>query len=84
MSRELDDRDDVIPSIDSAEPEATYLDWNRNTTRVVSGPIGSSYAYPGTRYESREAAYAGVTQRFGRIFEANYIAGRYFFRVRKP
>lgn len=58
-------------------------DWSRETSRVVSGPIGNIPRFPGRRFESRAAAREYWLKRTGRIYEDFKIPGRYVFRVPK-
>lgn len=71
-----------IPTSDQTVPLATYQDWDPAETRIVLCRIGNDI-YPGDRYESRDDAIAGTTQKHGRVLEANYTPGRAFFRVHR-
>jgi len=73
----------TIPTIDSDEPVSDYQDWKREDTRVVSGPLGPTYNYPGKMFHTREAAKRWAKENFGTIYEENYCPGRYFFRVKR-
>lgn len=73
---------DHIPTVDQAEPVASYSDWNKADTRLIVCRI-SNDVYPGERFESREEAVRVIGARHGRILEANYVPGRAFFRVKK-
>lgn len=74
---------DLVPGIDQEVPVATYCDWRREETFVVTCAISNS-TFPGTRYESRDEALRATMKKHGRILEANYTPGRAFFRVMKP
>lgn len=74
--------EDVVPTVDSAEPVATYKDWRPEDTRVVVYAVGNTY-YPGIPAESRDAALAHAKLVYGRVLEENYVPGRAFFRVHK-
>lgn len=73
---------DLVPDVHQDEPVATYPDWRRADTRVITCAINND-VFPGERYESREEARAAVELKYGRILEANYLPGRAFFRVRR-
>ncbi len=64
--------------------EHEYPDWNEDTTRVVSGPIGPEHKsrFRGTRFPSRSLArqYWGAK---ARIVDEHFIPGRFIFRIRK-
>ena len=73
---------DFVPTVDQAEPVATYRDWNMEDTRVVTYSIRND-VYKGRPADSREQALADCRLVFGRVLEANYMPGRAFFRVFK-
>lgn len=78
----------LVPDIDQETPVATYPDWKHEDTKVVSytiihepEPVKSTI---GDRWAaSRAEAKADAEARFGRVFEANYVPGRAFFRVKR-
>ncbi len=74
--------DDAIPTLDQAEPSASYKDWNPQDTRIITCRIAND-VYPGERFSSRDAALKAITERHGRVIEANYVPGRAFFRVKR-
>lgn len=59
--------------------EHRYPDWSRETTRVVSGPVGDA-RFPGTRFETVSEAREHWTAR-SRIRADYTVTGRYIFRV---
>lgn len=73
---------DVVPTVDEAEPVATYPDWRKEDTVVLTYRIGNDI-YPGKFAETREEAKADATLIHGRVLEENYVQGRAFFRVLK-
>jgi hypothetical protein len=75
---------DVVPTVDSHEPGVvvSYPDWSKDDTRIVVYAIGNA-VYKGKFAESREEAMADALLVHGRVFEANYVQGRAFFRVPK-
>lgn len=73
---------DVVPTVDAEAPVATYPDWKREDTIIVTYAIGNTY-YKGKFAETREAALADAQLVHGRVLEANYVQGRAFFRVQK-
>lgn len=73
---------DLVPTLDQNVPVGTYKDWKAEDTKVVCYSIGNTL-YPGKYAESRDAARADCQLIHGRIFEANYVQGRAFFRVAK-
>jgi hypothetical protein len=85
---EIDDVDvsevseDRVPTAADAAPEATYVDWRKEDTEVVTYRVGND-VYPGIYAESRDGARAHCEATRGRILEANYVRGRAFFRVAK-
>lgn len=72
--------EDVVPTVDSEQPVATYPDWNKEDTLILTYRIGNNY-YTGKQAESREAAKADAIAMYGRVLEENYVQGRAFFRV---
>jgi hypothetical protein len=74
---------DFIPTLDQDAPVASYTDWRKEDTRIVTCRIAND-VYPGERFDTREEAHRAITRRHGKILEANYTPGRAFFRVRKP
>jgi hypothetical protein len=73
---------DTVPRVDDTEPAASYQDWSKADTRVITCRIAND-VYPGPRYDTRDAAFRAVQREHGRIYEANYVPGRAFFRVKK-
>lgn len=73
---------DRIPTVDQEVPVASYADYDKSETRVVTCRIGND-VYSGERFESRDEARIATEAKHGRILEANYTPGRAFFRVRK-
>ena len=73
---------DLIPEVTQDEPVATYKDWRDNETRIVTYAIGSDF-YKGIYAETRQKAKAHCELTYGKIYEANYVPGRAFFRVAK-
>lgn len=73
---------DVVPTVDSAEPVASYPDWKREDTQIITYAINNT-VYKGKFAETREAAKADCELVHGRVLEANYVQGRAFFRVHK-
>lgn len=73
---------DVVPTVDAEKPVATYPDWKREDTKIVTYTIGNN-VYRGTYADTREAALAHCEAIHGRVLEANYVQGRAFFRVYK-
>lgn len=73
---------DLVPSGDQDIPVATYADWDPAQTVVITCRIGND-VYPGRRFETRDQARTQILAERGRIFEANYVPGRAFFRVPK-
>jgi hypothetical protein len=73
---------DSVPHVAQEVPVASYRDWRKEDTRIVTCRIGNDL-YPGQRYESREEAKVATEMVHGRILEANYLPGRAFFRVMK-
>jgi hypothetical protein len=77
-----------VPNMEQEVPVATYIDWKKEDTHVVTFQVGS--AGQGTirntvgHCATRSQAETECTKRFGRILEANYVPGRAFFRVMKP
>lgn len=71
---------DLVPTLDQEEPLATYPDWKREDTQVITCRIGND-AYPGVRYESRDEALAATKLLYGRVLEVNAVPGRLFIRV---
>ena len=73
---------DRVPTAGQSVPVATYRDWRPEDTRVIVCRVAND-RYPGSRYETREAARAAVEAEHGEILEANYLWGRAYFRVRR-
>ena len=73
--------EDFVPTLDAAEPVATYQTWRREDTRVISCRIGNDLYLKDERFETREEALRTITKRHGKVVEANYVPGRAFFRV---
>lgn len=71
---------DLVPTLDQEHPVASYADWNIYNTHVITCTLGNS-PHKGLRFANREDALKGVTQQYGKIYEANYVPGRAFFRV---
>lgn len=79
---------DLVPTADQDVPLATYCDWDRSTTRVityvVNGTPPNGLAGKLVHWGmSRDSARRDCEARYGRVFEANYVPGRAFFRVKK-
>lgn len=76
--------EDLVPTVDSHEPglAVSYPDWSKEDTKVVTYAIGNTF-YKGTFAETRDAALAHATLVYGKVYEANYVQGRAFFRVPK-
>lgn len=72
---------DVVPTLDSKEPAASYKDWDPAATRIIACRIANDLYLRDERFESRDEARAAIQLRHGRILEANYVPGRAFFRV---
>ncbi len=72
--------EDLVPTVDQDSPVATYCDWRKEDTRIVTYRVAND-VYPGIRADSREAAVRACVETFGPILEANYVPGRAFFRV---
>jgi hypothetical protein len=73
---------DHVPTADQEVPVASYADWTKEDTRIVTYRI-SNDLYPGIRVESRDEAIADVKKNHGAILVANYVPGRAFFRVKR-
>lgn len=73
---------DQVPTVDQEVPLASYQDWKRSDTEVVTYTIGNNI-YKGIYAHSREEAKAHCELTRGRILEANYVPGRAFFRVQR-
>ncbi len=71
---------DLVPSLDSDSPVATYKTWRAEDTRVITYSIGD-LGYPGRPAVSRDQALADCKLVFGKVLEANYVPGRAFLRV---
>lgn len=74
--------EDIVPGVDDPKPTATYKDWDPAGTKIVTYRVGNN-VYPGKYAETRDAAKADCELLHGRIYEANYVHGRAFFRVKK-
>lgn len=74
---------DLVPTVDQAEPAATYADWRPEGTRVIACRIANDLYRDPRRYESREEALRALTAEFGPPVEVNAVPGRLFVRVRK-
>lgn len=74
---------DFVPTVDQEEPAASYADWTKDQTVIITCRIANDL-YKGRRFESRDEAVQTVQREYGRILEANYIPGRAFLRVMKP
>lgn len=72
--------EDNIPTLDKGPNQASYIDWDKKDTRVITCCIGE-YNYPGERFETRQEAADAIRARYGRILEQNFVPGRAFFRV---
>lgn len=77
---------DVVPTIDSSEPVATYPDWDRERTVVRTYLIGGTNTQVDPRKPIRwaptiEAARAETVAERGRIYEETHLPGRSYFRV---
>ena len=75
----------LVPDIDQESPVATYPDWRHEDTKVVTYQIG---LIPPTKTSDhwavgRPQAKADAETRYGRVYEANYVPGRAFFRVKR-
>jgi hypothetical protein len=74
----------LVPSLDQAEPLATYQDWDPKDTKVVVYFIGGSpRGSNGLWALTRDNALRQAKLTYGRVFEANYVPGRAFFRVKR-
>ncbi len=71
---------DLIPTLDSDSPVATYQTWRPEDTKVITYSIGDA-GYKGRPAESRDQALADCKLVFGKVLEANYVPGRAFLRV---
>lgn len=72
--------EDVVPHIDTGPVDATYACWLPEHTRVVVYRIGNDL-YKGKYAATRDEALADAIAVHGRVYEANYVQGRAFFRV---
>lgn len=76
-----------VPTMEQEVPVATYIDWKKEDTHVVTFQIGSAGITQRNTVghcATRSQADAECAKRFGRILEANYVPGRAFYRVMKP
>lgn len=74
---------DLVPTLDDLAPVATYPDWTRDKTRVISCRIASNLYLKDEWFPTRDIARNTIAARHGRILEAYYVPGRAFFRVFK-
>ena len=78
--------EDAVPTIDQAEPSATYRDWDPERTIVRTYFIGGFNLQvdpwrPVRWAPTVDQARAEVLERHGRIYEENHLPGRSYFRV---
>jgi hypothetical protein len=73
---------DLVPTRDQEEPIASYPDWRKEDTQVITYRLGND-AYPGIYAENRDEALSLCKAVYGRVLEANYVPGRAFLRVFK-
>lgn len=76
---------DSVPTIDDDEPVASYREWRPEDTKVVTycyGSTGALYKH-GTQVKDKAEAVRLVTEKYGKVLEANHTPGRSFFRVFK-
>jgi hypothetical protein len=75
---------DLVPTLDQGQPIATYPDWTHADTKVVVYYIGGSpRGSNGLWALTRDNAKRQAELTYGRVFEANYVPGRAFFRVKR-
>lgn len=84
IAEEYEDR---IPTIDDVDldkpPPATYRDWRREDTRVVTYTTRPDKWPKDLVCSNRLAAKAHCIVTHGRPVEENYLPERFFFRVRR-
>jgi hypothetical protein len=77
--------DPVTPEVDEdmGGPEyqdETFPDWTPETTRVISGPLGTS-KFPGTRHSSWETAQAYAHNKY-QVVRFWTSPGRWYARIK--
>jgi hypothetical protein len=71
--------DDETPP-DPAQDD--YPDWTADGSKIISGPLGPSSKFPGTRYHRMRDALEAVSAKH-HVYRIWGIPGRWFARVKK-